>query len=132
MVLLAPGAPGHTFANNLNPPGVYSVVAHGNPFGVRDGITGNFLSAADLAAKIKADPNYKPGTTVELYACRTGQGDFGQQLANELGANVSAPNQFLFGYSSGRHVFAGHNDPPNGHPNLNNLGQFILFAPGGL
>lgn len=131
MVLLALGAPGHAFANNLNPPGVYSVVAHANPLGVRDGITGDFLSAADLAAKIKADPNYKPGTTVELYACRTGQEDFGQKLANELGANVRAPNQYLFGYNSGRYVFAGHNNPVNGHPNMSNLGQFILFAPGG-
>lgn|SRR5690606_20270259 len=131
MVLLRPGAPGNTFANNLNPPGVYSVVAHGNPLGVRDSVSGKLLTPAELAARIKADPNYKPGTTVELYSCRTGQGDYAQQVANELGANVRAPDQYLFGWESGRFVFAAHNSPVNGLPDTNNLGNFILFTPGG-
>lgn len=129
LILLPPGAPGYKGAQALNPAGVYSVVGHGNPGSVNDGY-GKSLTPAELAARIKADPNYKEGTPVELYACRTGQKNYGQELADALKASVSAPDNFVFLYDSGKVVIAEKNSPSNGLPNMSAVGQLVLFPPG--
>ena len=115
MILLAPGAPGYTGAQALNPPGVYSIVGHGNPNGVNDGY-GNQLTPQQLADKVKADPNYNAGESVELYACRTGQSDYAKKFAEALGATVVAPNTRVGIYSSGRIIL------------IPDAGQMIEFA----
>jgi len=89
------------FANKVPPKsGVYQVGAHGNPSLIVDD-KGKILSPSDLAKKIKSDPNYKSGTPVELLSCNTGKGNdpYAKKLANELGAKVSAPDQYMW-YSS--------------------------------
>jgi uncharacterized protein RhaS with RHS repeats len=89
------------FANKVPPKsGVYQVGAHGNPSLIVDD-KGKILSPSDLAKKIKSDPNYKSGTPVELLSCNTGKGNdpYAKKLANELGAKVTAPDQYMW-YSS--------------------------------
>ena len=63
-----------------------------------DGAKGERLDAKKLAARIKKDPNYKSGMTVEILSCNRGKGanPLGQQLANELNTTVKAPNEYLW------------------------------------
>ncbi|MBA2239218.1 MAG: RHS domain-containing protein [Lysobacter sp.] len=130
MILLPPGSPGYSNAEAIPiRSGIFSVVGHGNPFTVNDGY-GTRLNPAQLADRIKADPNYKEGTDVELVACRTGQKDFASELAKALGANVYAPNNYGWVYGDGRVIVAPKNNPHNGWPDLSNPGQMVLF-PGG-
>ena len=94
----------HSYAQKVaNKPNTFQVGGHGNPSLMVDGATGERLDARKLASRIKGDPKYKPGMTVELLSCNTGKGanPLGQQLANELNTTVKAPNEFLWYSSNG-------------------------------
>ncbi|TDV40067.1 hypothetical protein [Actinophytocola oryzae] len=75
-------------------PGQYTIDMHGGPDFVRIG--DDRLSAADLAALIRADPNWQ-GEDIRLLACETGQleNGFAQQLADLLGVTVHAPSDYV-------------------------------------
>ena len=76
--------------------GSYVAVVHGAPDFVQVGST--VLSPRDLADLIRSDGNYQPGQPVRLLSCSTGAwpGGFAQQLANELGAPVTAPTSLAW------------------------------------
>jgi RHS repeat-associated protein len=82
---------------------VFKVGGHGNADIVVDA-SGNPLTPSQLAAKIKADPKYKEGMPVELLSCNTGKkhDGYASKLAKELGAEVRAPDQYLWYDSTGK------------------------------
>ena len=95
----------HSYAHKVaNKPNTFQVGGHGNPSLMVDGATGERLDAKKLAARIKKNPNYKSGMTVEILSCNTGKGanPLGQQLANELNTTVKAPNEYLWFSSNGK------------------------------
>jgi RHS repeat-associated protein len=109
----------------------YSVGAHGNQRGIIDA-DGHKMSARDLARKIIDDPNYTPGEPVDLLACRTGRGknNFAQQLANELGADVNAPNDYIWYYPNGStQVAPAQGGNLKSGPDLSNPGKMKTFTP---
>lgn len=72
----------------------FNVVGHGNKFGIE--FNGRNLNAKQVAYLIKCSPQYIQGQQIiYLYSCETGKlsDGFAQQLANELGAIVRAPNK---------------------------------------
>jgi RHS repeat-associated protein len=101
MNLLPSVSPEWRFVNSWNEdPGTYDVMGHGDSENMTDS-NGDVISAASLANLIKNGKNYK-GQDVKLWACNTGGNPekeggipFAQQLANELGKNVTAPTKFL-------------------------------------
>jgi len=65
----------HSYAHKVaNKPNTFQVGGHGNPSLMVDGATGERLDAKKLAARIKKNPNYKSGMTVEILSCNTGKG----------------------------------------------------------
>lgn len=127
-------------AAGFNPPGYYSVAAHGNPSQVADqrfqkpDANGNYdpkdaprLTPKELADLIRSQPDYKPGQPVFLVACSTGKGgdkSFAQKLANELGADVTAPTENSWVRSNG--VYNGQH---TGSVGVDNGGNFKIFEP---
>jgi hypothetical protein len=113
-----------------SPVGVYTVGAHGNSSLAQDA-NGNSLSAAALAALIRADPLYVSRSSVQLLSCNTGSGasPFAQQLSNALGKPVSAPNNFVWFYSNGTTVVAPGLNGQLVNPNLNAPGNWSTFTP---
>lgn len=104
---------------------------HGNPNTFVDQY-GQPIPPKALANKIKSDPNYKPGTPVDLLSCETGKGKnpYAQDLARELGAQVNAPDAYEWYYPSGKTITA----PAKGGnikngPDVNNPGTMIPFKP---
>ena len=76
----------HSYAHKVaNKPNTFQVGGHGNPSLMVDGATGERLDAKKLAARIKKNPNYKSGMTVEILSCNT----------------VKAPNEYLWFSSNG-------------------------------
>ena len=84
--------------NNLHhitaPENGYTVAGHGNSNGIYYD-NGTRISATELANMIKNDPNYKPGQTVYLISCNTGNGTYANELAAALGSGaVQAPQNY--------------------------------------
>ncbi|HGY9073070.1 TPA: hypothetical protein ACNTV0_005044, partial [Escherichia coli] len=54
--------------------------------------------------EVRNHPKFKPGMSVRLLSCNTGKGNnsFAQQLADELGVRVYAPDQYDWYYSNGK------------------------------
>ena len=103
-----------TYASFQNTPsikGKFIIGAHGNASEIVDS-KGNPITPRGLAKMIKEHPDYKAGMTVRLLACNTGSkpksGDvpFAQKLADALGVNVEAPNNFLWVLPSGNYGVA--------------------------
>ncbi|MGK3986473.1 DUF6531 domain-containing protein [Sorangium sp. So ce136] len=119
-------------------PGYYDVNVHGseNAVGFQDA-HGNWteLTPQELAAKIRAQPDYRPGQPIRLNACNVGrlQDGFAQQLATELGVPVSAPNRTVWASHDGQlFVFdrAASKDPLTGAINQkDDPGQYVDFHP---
>src|SRR5690606_24170592 len=84
-------------------PGFYTLDLHGSPEGAYIG--DEELSPADLAALVRADPNWN-GEPIRLFSCETGQGEdpFAQYLADELGVTVHAPTELAWGYADGTSI----------------------------
>jgi uncharacterized protein RhaS with RHS repeats len=129
--LFNPSEPIHKSANKVPSSGNYKVGGHGNPNTVVDG-KGNPISPKDLANQIKNDPNYKPGTPVDLLSCNTGKGKnpYGEQLAKELKAPVNAPDNYVWYYPNGNTVVApGKGGNLKNGPDLGNTGTMVPFKP---
>jgi RHS repeat-associated protein len=110
-------------------PEFYSVSTHGNSTYIVNR-SNKELNPAALANIIRRQPNYKPGTPIALFACNTGTGTnpFAQQLADQLGIRVYAPDNFVWVYSDGEIVVA----PPDEteiEPDLARKGTFLVFEP---
>jgi RHS repeat-associated protein len=100
--LFSPTQPAlHNAANEWNPPGVFSVAGHGNPFNMIDE-NKRVLFPYQLAQRIRANPNFT-GQRIVLGSCNTalphpGQNmeHFAQMLANYLGAQVTGSTDFTY------------------------------------
>ncbi len=121
----------HGNAQNVPSSGNYKVGGHGNPSTVVDS-NGVPISPQDLARQILSDPNYRPGSPVDLMSCNTGRGSdpYAQRLARELNAPVNAPDNFIWYYPNGNTVVA----PPRGGnisngPDMSNPGRMNTFSP---
>ena len=134
MNLFSPSDSLYRYANAWNPAGVFSVAGHGNPTIMR-GPNNEIILPEQLAAMIRANPNYKNGQPVMLGSCNTGNksakgaDSFAQQLANALGAPVTGPlgtawfnPQGLMGATPTQ----GEGPPAGGNP-----GPWRSFFPGG-
>ncbi len=112
-------------------PNFYTIDMHGDPEAVFIG--DDELSPRDLAALIRADPQWQ-NRSVRLLSCETGQGSdpFAQQLANELGVPVWAPNEIAWTDEDGVVVVATEvTDPDTGEVDAKDPpdGDWILFEP---
>ena len=77
---------------NVKPiPGVHDVVAHGTPDGFLD-LDGEITNGGQLVDAVRANPAYKQGMPCRLLVCHAGVSGVGQQVADELGVSVLAPN----------------------------------------
>jgi hypothetical protein len=95
-----------TAAEALPPfPGEYTVDLHGTPERVVVGDSS--LDAGQLAELVQADPRWN-NRPVRLFSCLTGQGDrpIAQELADHLGAEVTAPTDLVWSDSAGEHLVA--------------------------
>lgn len=105
----------------------YPVVCHGTSSHVL--LFGKKADHKVLADVIRQRDDYEEGAAVQLLSCSTGKATkdgspcFAQRLADELGAEVRAPDDTLWVYSNGRvEVGAKEGD---------NTGQFKAFSPRG-
>ncbi len=120
--------------NDIDPNGMLDVTGHGNSNLVKWGkIPVDAKRAAEI---IKRDPQYR-GQPIRLLSCSTGSrpDGFAQQLANQLGVTVLAPNDFLWPYPDGRFTIGPGEwvDYPNGirkfEPRYPHNGKFVPFNP---
>ncbi|QIF02262.1 RHS repeat-associated core domain-containing protein [Roseimicrobium sp. ORNL1] len=85
---------------------VITVGGHGNPMGMLD-TNRRDLSPQKLASLIRAHPKFDGKRPVYLMSCGTGATrrdglpNFAQQLANELGVTVWAPDQYIWYWDDG-------------------------------
>lgn len=127
------------FAQRAPPkPGYYDVNVHGSPsaVGFKDAhgdVTR--LTPKQLAETIRAQPDYRPGQPIRLNSCNVGRtpDGFAQQLANELGALVHAPNRTVRASSHGGLWVIdtkGSKDPLTGVVSpVDNPGSYVDFNP---
>ena len=112
--------------------GQFDVVAHGNPNGVQIFHNEqNLIVDHRTAARLIQNTDGYNGQQIRLLSCNTGSLDngFAQNLANTLNVAVSAPTNYLWATPSGNYFVAGMDN--SGLPNINDMGYFKLFVPGG-
>jgi len=121
--------PIHNNADNIPSNDNYQVGGHGTSDHMV-GPDGTNISPSQLGDMIRSDPNYSSGEPVDLYSCNTGAGDnsFAQQLANNLGAPVSAPDKTLWIWPDGTNVPYDYNASRTG-PDYSDPGYFRDFSP---
>lgn len=120
--------PNYDGANNTNNHGVFTIAGHGNHVTMVNKFR-TPISANDVASDIKSHPNYKKGMGVKVYACNVGSTDdgFAQELANELGDTVHAPNTFSWMSPNG---FIGlYGETSNETIDRSSPGKFVTFYP---
>ena len=112
--------------------GYFDVIAHGTPNGIQ--ITHNgkhmIVDHRTAARLIQNSAGYN-GQAIRLLSCNTGALDngFAQNLANKLNVEVYAPTNFLWSTPNGNYFVAGMNN--SRLPDMNDVGTFKLFSPGG-
>ena len=76
-----------------NNPNIITIGTHGDPQSVYDE-NYNKIDVKALANEVRNHPKFKPGMSVRLLSCNTGKGNnsYAQQLADELGVRVYAPD----------------------------------------
>ncbi|HOI95809.1 MAG TPA: RHS repeat-associated core domain-containing protein, partial [Syntrophobacter fumaroxidans] len=133
--LLPPESDEFTYANAAtSPPNTFTVAAHGNTRWFFDQQLRR-LSPRQLANLIRNHPNYSQGMTVRLDSCNTGvnpgkgQPSPGQKLADELGTNVLAPDNFVWFGPSGKPVVAPAQRYNPDQVDMSDPGRYILYAP---
>jgi hypothetical protein len=119
----------HTAKELPKIPGQFVVDLHSNADTAR---VGRYpLTPKDVADVIRANPDYKRGDPITLVGCEAGRRDngFAAQLAQELGAPVTAPNTHAWVDYNGN-VFATNtqgDERPGWPPN----GEWRTFGPDG-
>lgn len=108
-----------------NNPNIITIGAHGDPQSVYDE-NYNKIDVKTLANEVRNHPKFKPGMSVRLLSCNTGKGNnsYAQQLADELGVRVYAPDQYDCYYSNGKV------EPWGGFYDANNQLQMDTNQPG--
>ncbi len=86
-----------------NNPNIITIGTHGDPQSVYDE-NYNKIDVKTLANEVRNHPKFKHGMSVRLLSCNTGKGNnsYAQQLADELGVRVYAPDQYDWYYSNGK------------------------------
>jgi hypothetical protein len=54
-------------------------------------------------AKLIRENGWEPGESIFLYSCNTGDGDYHQQLADEMNTSVKAPNGYMYSPGFGKY-----------------------------
>lgn len=121
-------------SNDIDTNNRLDIIAHGNPNAIKYQINGKdrLLTHRDLAKILRSSNSHK-GKIVRLLSCDTDskKNGFAQNLANKLNVIVEAPTKMVWAYPNGKYVVASR-DPHNpNYPNLNDLGKFVKFYPGG-
>jgi hypothetical protein len=130
--------------NEPDKPGILTVYGHGSPR-VMNGPAwfshyGKALNHLQVAEQIKNGGNWKPGMPIWLKACGTGSSDgtFAQDLANDLGVPVFAPDKWVWYDKNGAiGIFGklpkGPNEPKNAPDKMdvNDPGSYKPFIPHG-
>ncbi|GAB3676634.1 WXG100-like domain-containing protein [Saccharopolyspora tripterygii] len=122
-------------------PNRFTIEMHGSPNGVK--FKGNDLDAKELAEIIRGSSGYKDGTPIRLVSCETGADvpdgskNFAQQLSEELGVEVLAPNTNAWVDNYGN-IYANEssakfdkNEPGTPKPRLDSPGEWTAFRPDG-
>jgi RHS repeat-associated protein len=112
-----------------SPIGIFTVAGHGSP-GFMEGADARAMSTSALAAQIMAHPKFSDAQQLQLASCNTGKGaaSIAQQLANETGKPVTAPNNFLFFRSNGS-FYLGDAHPFKGTYVQGTSGDWVTFYP---
>lgn len=115
--------------------GVYDVVAHGKDAIIQIEHNGKTIEIdSRITSKLLSRRgDYKRGQPIRLLSCDTGASStgFAQNLANKLNVVVEAPTKLVWAFPNGKYIVASRRtDNPN-LPNLNDLGTFKKFYPGG-
>jgi hypothetical protein len=116
------------------PAGTYLAMVHGSSDSVSVG--GQALTPHEMAALIRADPNYQEGQNVTLFSCSTGSSSsgFAQQLADELKVRVLAPTNlaWLPPESDGIPIVSPRDESnrPLRRPDGSGYGRWVWFSPG--
>ena len=124
-------------AKEFSNPGIITVAGHGNINGV-GGSCGITVEA--LADLIRSNSAWDGIKSIELISCQTGLGSYPQQLANELGVSVYAPNTFVFWFGARKdggkyalpYVYDQEydvNGNGTGFPDWTKKGRWIKFDP---
>lgn len=112
--------------------GYYDVIAHGTPNGIQITYNGRHMMVEHRTAArlIQNSDGYK-GQSIRLLSCNTGSLDngFAQNLANKLNVEICAPTNYLWSTPNGNYFVAGMNN--SRLPNMNDIGNFKSFMPGG-
>lgn len=112
-------------------PGEYVLDTHGTADSVA--VNGVALSAPDFAEVVAHETDWT-GEPIRLFSCNTGEevGGFAQQLANELGTEVTAPTEEVWSVQGGEPVVGnGVFDPVAGCflPPVPPSGEWLTFLP---
>ena len=121
----------HSAKNVANDQVSFNVGGHGNDSSIVDKDR-NPLAASELANMIMNHQKYEPGMRVNLLSCNTGNFNanincFAQQLANEINAEVLAPNTLLWYWPDGK--VAPYGKTIDGSIDYQQPGQFYVFKP---
>ena len=118
---------------DVDPEGLYDVVAHGTPYKIKFGEGKNdYYTPRELARILKHRKDYARNG-IRLLSCNTGSipDGFAQHLANKLNVVVWAPNYLVWAYPSGRHIVAPRSKHNPQYPDSRIRGTFVPFYPGG-
>ena len=119
---------------DVDPNGVFDLIAHGTTSGVQVEHLGSILviNSRIAASRIKRLPGYH-GQAIRLLSCNTGAktDGFAQNLANKLGVSVWAPSDLLWAYPNGVHFIAPRDPRYPNRPHPWRRGTFIEYRPGG-
>ncbi|MEF9905653.1 putative T7SS-secreted protein [Streptomyces sp. P9-A2] len=140
LLVFKPGDPLLRSMNRIKKQGTYDVGIHGSPtsvgYQIKDGaahLAENWHSFnhREIASLMRA--HGWNGEPVRLLSCQTGvkPDGFAQNLANNLGVTVEAPNDFLWVYPHGKTAVAPFDDAGKSiHPTIR--GAFETFHPNGV
>lgn len=110
---------------DIDPNGMYDVIAHGNSDLIEITNRGEIItiSPREAAKLIKRQEGFKKAKAIRLFSCSTGakKDGFAQHLANALGKPVYAPNMTIHSNRWGSYWIEDNNKK----------GKFIKFIPGG-
>lgn len=112
--------------------GYFDVIAHGTPNGIQITHNGQHMIVDHrTAARLIQNSDGYNGQAIRLLSCNTGALDngFAQNLANKLNVEVYAPTNYLWSTPNGNYFVAGMNN--SRLPDMNDVGTFKLFSPGG-
>lgn len=112
-------------------PGEYVLDTHGNAATVS--VDGAELTATDFAEVVAHETNWN-GEPIRLFSCNTGEevGGFAQQLADELGIQVTAPTETVWSVEGGTPIIGNAVfDPVTGlyGPPAPSSGEWLTFMP---